>query len=409
MALPSWPDTPHEWLTPWVVWRFDGKPDPKPNIPEDMGAYPYAQEVLAWVAWQRKGRPDPRPDVTKIIPAWAQDVLKAVNQAVPIAIPGGPPPSWVTPWAIWRFQGADPALRPPNLPAEYSVRYPWVWSFLRWVGWRRKGAPLPRPTDIPDSIPKWCWDALRTINIAVPTGPPKPPPPPPPPPVPPSSWTLPNPLMYTTWGWLTDADFRNVDVIAQRMKLAGVKTVGLQIGQYPPEIIPRLRAYGFYIFLWGSPDASDNLVIERDRPDGYMPQIEGPYEAQRAIANIEAGYGQGISLAIVTTLSGLDNFIQLPDGSMSTVEAEKLKAAGCTHGWVECYKQGGPSHFPISKMEWGLKQRGIPHFSPLIGLYWDVPVSDYMPDLAPFGKQMGAYTAETMRPEDWIAFAQLGT
>jgi hypothetical protein len=216
--------------------------------------------------------------------------------------------------------------------------------------------------------------------------------------------------MYTTWGWLNDNEFRDTDqALTWITEVAKVKTIALQIGQFPANVPDRCRAFGLKVALWGSPDSNDQAALDAAQAEGYMPQVEGFYEYERARDNLINGVGQGLSLATVTTLSGFENFITRPDGSSSTAEVEVFIANGCTRAWVECYKQGGSSHFPISKMEWSAHHRGFPYFSPLIGLYWDVDVDEYQPELAAFGKQVGAYTAETMRPVDRVKFGALGT
>lgn len=407
MTTAPWPAVPDEWLDELLIWRFKGSKPPRPaGVPAAVPAY--AADVQAWCAWRRKGKPTPRPNVTTTIPGWAEPLLKKLNAAVAIAI-APEPAEWVLAWAIWRFRNAPPADRPANLPADFSVTHPYVWSFLRWAAWKRNAIVLPRPVDVPSVVPPWCFDHLKKLNIAVPLKPPAPPPPPPNP-VPASSWTLPGPVLFTTWGWMVDAEFRDTDQALKWMRdIAEGRTIALQIGQYAPDVPDRCRAYGFKVALWGSPTSEDQQALIDAEADGYMPQIEGPWEYLRAIENLEAGFGEGLSRSIVTTLAGFDTFTTLPNGESSTVEAERIKATGVTHCWVECYKQGGPSHFPISKLEWSLKHRGMPHFSPLIGLYWDVPVSDYQPEVDSFGKQVGSYTAETMRPIDRVAFGALGT
>lgn len=315
-----------------------------------------------------------------------------------------PPANWVLPWAIWRFKG-QPDPRPSGTPAKIPA---YAWEFLQWAAWRRKGAKPPRP-DVTPRIPQWGWNYLKQINIAVPLVPP--PPPPPPPVTYTNSYSLPNPLMFTTWGWTSDSEFRDTDqALDWIVNIAKCRTIALQIGQFPANVPDRCRAYGLKIVLWGSPDAGDRAALVAAGADGYMPQIEGPYEYQRTRDNLAAGFGNEVEhVAIVTTLSGLDTFTTRPSGESTTVEAETLISYGCTHGWVECYKQGGPSHFPISKMAWSLEHRGMPFFSPLIGLYWDVDVDEYQPDVAQYGKRVGAYTAETMRPIDRVKFGALGT
>lgn len=404
MALPNWPVVPHSWLDDWLIWRLKGSPSPRPaNIPPDLGlqAYRYTQEVLAWVIWNRKGKPDPRPNVTPNIPDWAYPLVKQCNQAVPIALPDQPH-SWLLALAISRFKNEP---RPPSVPENYSTRYPYVWSFLRWCGWRRKGAPLPKPINVPQRVPEPYWYLYEQLKQAVPIVPPTPPPPPPPQWE--NSWKLPSPLMFTTWGFM--ASQWTVESIGQRMFDAGVKTVCLQIGQFSPDVPERLRAFGFKIALWGIPSGDDAQELLDANADGYMPQIEGPSQAINAINNLKSGVGAGLSLSTVTTLAGLETFVTLPSGQGSTFEVEELKAAGCTHAWLECYKQDpNDVHFPISKMVGEANRRGFPYKNPLVGLYWDVPLSTYEPDISNWGKQVGAYTAETMRyPVDWIDFKNL--
>lgn len=314
------------------------------------------------------------------------------------------PPDWLLPWVIWRFRG-KPDPRPVGVP---PIIPKWAWEFLQWCEWRRKGAQAATRPDIIPKIPQWAWPILKQLMIAVPLVPPPPPPPPPPTYV--DSFTLPRPLMFTTWGWMNDSDFRDhPEQMAQKMWSAGVKTVCLQIGQFDSAIPGILRAVGHKVCLWGSPDSNDQAALDNAQADGYMPQVEGLYEYERARDNLVNGVGQGLDLAVVTTNSGFDTFFTRPDGSSTTREAEIFIASGCTRAVVECYKQGGPSHFPISKMAWSANHRGFPYFTPLIGLYWDVDVDEYQPDLAEYGKNVGAYTAETMRPIDWAKFSALGT
>lgn len=200
-----------------------------------------------------------------------------------------------------------------------------------------------------------------------------------------------------------------MEIIGARMQNAGVKTVALQIGTYAPDVPDRLRAFGFKIALWGIPGSEDRQALLDARADGYIPQIEGPSQYVGARNNLDAGVGRGLSISTVTTLAGLETYTTLPDGSTSTLEVEELKRLGCTHAIVECYKQDpNDAHFPISKMMWTAEtKRGFPYSNPIVGLYWDVPLSVYQPDLASWGRQIGAYTAETMRPIDWADFKNL--
>jgi hypothetical protein len=327
-----------------------------------------------------------------------------------MALPSWPGTShpYVLPWAIWRFRGAKPEERPTITPKEV---HKYAWEFLKWAGWRRKGAnPATRP-DVAPKIPQWGWNHLKQLNIAVPLIPP-PPPPPPPNPIPPTSWRLRNPLVFTAWGWQTDSDFRNVEVIGNRMAEAGVGTVALQIGMFNIDVPARLRAFGFDIALWGEADSRDDQALASAEADGYLPQIEGIYQYQSTINNLQQGYGAGLSLSIVTTLAGLETYTSRPDGTedgeKTTVEVEALIDAGCTHAWVECYT-GDMQPLSVNTMMYsGFNIRGLYHANPIVGLARpNVYISNYQPDLNQYGRQVGSYLAETMRPIDWAALKNL--
>jgi hypothetical protein len=249
------------------------------------------------------------------------------------------------------------------------------------------------------------------LNQAVPVKPvPPPPPPKPPPPAYTNSWTLPWPLVYTAWepisGWRTTADF---DRFCETAKGAGVRTIVMQIGQYLDWQPDRVRGWGFHLALWGVAQTSDALALAQSKAEGYAPQIEGPGQFISALDNLEAGVGRGLSISTVTTLNGFGTFIERPDGSQSTAEVERLIRAGCTHALTECYLAEGD--FTINKMMATTKLRGFPYCDPLLSLYHDVPVSAYQPELdqyiAQHGKHVGSYLAETMRPQDWLAFGAL--
>lgn len=419
MALDAWPAVPNAWLEDYCVWRItSGKVDQRPSeVPPTVPDY--ALEFLYWCIWRRKGRPLPRPNVCTTIPAWAYAVLDGVNKRAPIAIPDKPA-DYILAWAIWRFKNSPPDQKPANLPKDISVSAPYCWSFLNWAAWRRALIPdptKPRPKNIPASIPTWCWDHLRKINQAVPPAPPPPPPPPPDPDKDPNSWTLPNPLLYTTWGWQSDwvAD----DTMLKKAKAAGIKSIGLQNGQYGPDVPGRCRAYGFKVFLWGRarPEDADELAVGKF--DGYMPQIEGPGEHADAMINLRAGVGKGLSLGTVTTLGAFTDFIRLPpttshpEGKLTTVQVEELRAVGVNFGSVEVYVQEGP-HFPISSMMWAADQRGLQWFEPVLGLYWETSLNAYRPTSDPnsldaCGKQLGFYMAEGFIPQNWDEITALGS
>lgn len=324
------------------------------------------------------------------------------------------PPAWLLPWSIWRFRNGTPAERPAGTPTTIP---PYGHGFLKWAAWRRKGSPPPRPTStakapIPDRIPQPYWAVLKQLNIAVPIAPP-PPPPPPPNPVPANSWRLPGVLVFTSWGWRND--WRTEDdqhAIMRKFVEAGVGTVALQIGMFPPEIPSRIRSYGCKVALWGSPNAGDAQALDEADADGYLPQIEGPYEYAHTITNLEVGVGAGLSISTVTTLAGLETFIRrpdgTPDGASTTAEVEELNALGCTHAWVECYT-GDMVPRDVSDLLWSAGHRGFYHANPVPGLAGreNVYVSTYQPDIDPYGRQVGFYLAEPMRPIDWQAVRDL--
>ena len=167
------------------------------------------------------------------------------------------------------------------------------------------------------------------------------PPPLPAHPIPPSSWKLPNPLVFTSWGWRTDGDFINVEVIGRRMEEARVGTVALQIGLFGADVPARLRAFGFKIALWGEPDSRDAEALAHAEADGYLPQIEGPSQYESALNNLKTGVGAGMSRAVVCTVWSFDTWTSRPDGTAdgesTTVEVEGLVEAGVTMAYVECY------------------------------------------------------------------------
>jgi hypothetical protein len=217
----------------------------------------------------------------------------------------------------------------------------------------------------------------------------------------------------TAWGFRTDSDFRNVEVIGKRMADAGVRTVALQIGQFDSDVPQRLRAFGFKIALWGEADSRDAQALSDADADGYLPQVEGIYQYQSTINNLRAGVGAGISRSIVTTLAGLETYTSrpngTPEGERTTVEVEELVDAGCTHAWVECYT-GDMRPLSVSTfMDSAKRLRGLYHANPLIGLARaDVEITAYRPALDQYGKQVGAYLAEGMQtPRDWTDLGAL--
>lgn len=334
-----------------------------------------------------------------------------------VSWPTSPPP-WLLGWAIWRFRNSPAGQRPADVPVNVKQAAPWAYAFLKWCEWRRNGGlPENRPP-LPDRIPQWGWGVLKLLNQAIP--PVKPPPPPPPPLSYVDSWKLPGPLLFTAWGWATDSRFRDrPPSILASLRAAKARAIGLQIGHFQAWVPGWLRELGFKVVLWGSPGDGDAEAVASHGADGYMPQIEGASEFVAAVRALERlrDVRPATRVATVTTLAGLENFIRRPDGSSSTTEVEELIDLGCTHAFVETYKQGGPSHFPVSRMMWSAKHRGFPFFSSVLGLYHDVPVSAYVepddpnPEVVQLhdldANRLGAWLAETMRSQDCAAFGAL--
>jgi hypothetical protein len=262
---------------------------------------------------------------------------------------------------------------------------------------------------IPTKIPQAYWTLLKQLNLAVPVVPPLPPPPPPNP-LPANSWKLPNPLVFTAWGWRSDADFRDTTAALQKMATAGVRSVGLQGGYFDAIHAQNCRDFGMKTFVWGEPNTRDAEWLDLADADGYMPQIEGFYQYEATLARLSEGVGKGLSLSTVTTLAGFDTYIARPDGTadgeQTTTQYESLAEVGCTHGWIECYI-GDMQPLAVDVMAFHAKQRGFHYSNPLIGLARPtVHISTYQATgLDHYGRQFGVYLAETMSPQDWIDLA----
>jgi hypothetical protein len=301
------------------------------------------------------------------------------------------PPTWLLPWLIWRFRGGTAADRPASAPAKIPD---WASkSFIQWCAWKRKGEVGPRPP-APAKIPQWAWPILKQLNIAVPLTPP-PPPPPPAPPIPATSWNLRMPIMYTSHGWQLDSGWRNDDKLRMAQD-CGVGTIALQGGMFLDDTGDRCRDFGFDVAVWGSPDTRDAAEIARADAKGYIPQIEGKYEFDRAVAMLQAGTGAGLSLSCVTTNAGLDTFIQRPDGKGgyedSTEQVELLMTLGLTHAQVECYwADMSPNN--VGVMVSNATHRGFYHITPCLS-YLDIHATTY-------GRQVAVFLGEPMSDAQW--------
>jgi hypothetical protein len=247
--------------------------------------------------------------------------------------------------------------------------------------------------------------------IAVPLTPP-PPPPPPAYPDPADSWHLPYPIMYTSWGFAVDSEWRDTDAGIDRCVAAGIKTIALQGGQYTTYDAGRCHNKGLQVAVWGSPSSGDANYLKLAQADGYLIQVETPDEYNHAVQNRLAGVGDGLSLAMVTTFGGLLTYtsrnVGTPQEHPTTVETERLAALGVTHAQVECYA-GDMSPMSVSQMMFtGTQWRGLYYSKPIMGLGGGpYGVDSYQPDIDAYGRQFGVYLGEPMRAVDWQAVKAL--
>jgi hypothetical protein len=311
------------------------------------------------------------------------------------------PNAWLLPWTIWQLRGKV-GQRPSSAPYKIPA---YAWEFLKWVIWRRKNRPPPRP-DIIKIIPKWAYRVLEQVMIAVPLVPP-PPPPPPANPDPPDSWHLPYPIMYTSWGWQVDSDWRDTNAGIQRCVEAGINTIALQGGQFNGAQAERCRAAGLKVAVWGSPSSEDANYLTLAGAEGYIPQIESTDEYNRCVVNLTQGVGRGLSIAMVTTLSGLDTYtsrnVGTPQEHPTTVQTGVLATLGCTHAQIECYlgdmSPGNIEQLMFTATRW----RGLYYTAPVIGLGGNQAVGEYQPPIDAYGRRFGVYLGEPMRAIDWQA------
>jgi hypothetical protein len=315
------------------------------------------------------------------------------------------PPAWLLPWTIWQLEGKV-GPRPPAAPAKIPA---FAWEFLKWVIWRRKNRPEPRP-DIIKIIPKWAYSVLKQVMIAVPLVPP-PPPPPPANPDPPDSWTLPLPVMTTSWGWQLDSRWRDTDDGIDLCVQAGIKTILLQGGLASSRDAQRCKDKGLHVAVWGSPSSNDANYLAALGAEGYVIQQETPGEYADGVRNLTVGVGAGLSIAMFTTFGGLTTYTSRNVGTAqehpTTVETEVLAELGCTRAFVECY-WGDMSPASIADMMFtGTRWRGLYYAQPVIGLGGTYGVDSYQPDIDAYGRQFGVYLGEPMRAVDWQAVKAL--
>ena len=315
------------------------------------------------------------------------------------------PHPWLLPWTIWQLRG-KPDPRPSAAPLKIPA---YAWEFLKWTIWRRKNRPDPRP-DIIKIIPKWAYNVLKQVMIAVPLIPP-PDPPPPATNDPPNSWSLPYPIMYTSWGFQNDSDWRDTDNGIRRCVDAGVKTIALQGGMFKAYDAERCRNQGLRVAVWGSPSSADADYLLLAGAEGYIVQVETPDEYSHAVQNLTAGVGRGLNIAMVTTFGGLVTYTSRNVGTAvehpTTVETEVLAKLGCTHAQIECYL-GDMSPMSVADMMFtGTRWRGLYYAAPILGLGGNQNVSAYQPGIDAYGRQFGVYLGEPMRAVDWQAVKDL--
>lgn len=204
------------------------------------------------------------------------------------------------------------------------------------------------------------------------------------------------PIMYTSHGWLLDTDWRDNDSKLKMAQDAGVGTIALQGGMFLPDTGDRCRDYGFDVAVWGRADSRDPDYIEMADAQGYIPQVEGKYEFDDALGNLQAGVGRGLSLSVVTTNAGFDTFESRPDGKGgtedTTLQYRELEAVGVTHAQVECYLFD-MTPADVGRMVSNTDHRGFYHITPCLS-YLGIGPSGY-------GRQIAVFLGEPMSDDQW--------
>jgi hypothetical protein len=220
-----------------------------------------------------------------------------------------------------------------------------------------------------------------------------------------STWKL--PIAFTAWGF-QDGLFTAKE-LADRLVDAGIRSIAIQIDQGGPratrpdaEIFKRA---GLDLYLWGIPDAGDHesaLEAFEGIVDGYIAQVENDDQYRALLAILEAGVGENLPRAVVTTFEGINT---TRNGLIRTPERmQPLTAAGITTAFVECYRQDDESHSRLSLMTWQAGQYGWSHAVPVIGLFRGDRLRDYK-DLGSFGRVWGFWNVEQIHPDDWRVLA----
>lgn len=305
----------------------------------------------------------------------------------PLPIPS-PLPDWWLPLCRFRFGLVAERPKAPKPAPKWCLQ---EWDrFARWHGWKDAGGKQPRPEGLWKRTPQWAWQLRRELLAA------RVKPPPPPPPGPPSSWTLPGPWAFTAWGFQDHAESWPEELSDQCVE-AGVGTILIQIGEADPAVADPFHRKGVKVALWGVAGSDDAAALDAFNAAGYVPQIEGPGQRDAALASLRASVGAGLSIAIVTTFSSLE------DGA---TWFPQLAAAGANHLLVECYRSDGPNQGDVPRMMWQAKQYGWPLADPIVGLYGGVTLDQY--DLTGQGRDWGWWLCEDTEPSDWPVIKTTG-
>jgi hypothetical protein len=247
--------------------------------------------------------------------------------------------------------------------------------------------------------------AARLVEHDMPYAPPSPPQPP----VPAPAWKL--PIAFTAWGF-EDGTLR-ADVLAARLVEAGVRSIAIQIGPSGPRVAPSdmaiLDTAGLDVYLWGIANDGDHqaaLEAVAGIVDGYIAQVENDEQYAALLDSLEAGVGEHMPRAVVTTFEGVNT---THNGLVQTPERmQPLIAAGITTAFVECYLQDDPRHGDLPLMLWQARQYGWARAVPVIGLFRGYRLRDYG-DLPSLAGAWGFWNAEQIHPDDWRALARQST
>ena len=214
------------------------------------------------------------------------------------------PHPWLLPWEIWLLRGKT-GPRPANAPLKIPA---YAWEFDVWTRWRRKNRPPPRP-DIIKLIPKWgvprsgAGDDRGAAQAAARTTAPG---------APEARRLVGAPVsrlcIRPGAGPRTGVSRTTLSRSSIAASTAGIKTIAIQTGQATPLQAQMCRDRGLRVAVWASPGSQDANYLSALQAEGYIVQVEGPDEYTHAVANLTAGVGRGLSLALVTTFGGLTTY-----------------------------------------------------------------------------------------------------